>query len=244
MPRVPPVSIVIPALNEERYLPGLLESLANVREPMGVIVVDGNSSDKTIEVARSFESRFSAPSSLLVISSERGISRQRNAGAAVAKNEILAFLDADIIIPSREQYVALISTFAKYNYSVAMPHIIAREPMWQARLIYSAYDIWVRFFMFFGKPHFAGACLLTTKTVFNAIGGFDTTLSVAEDVNYSVRAAKMKFAGILPVRIPVSARRLIRDGYRKMFWTYLREGFIFAVTGKGFKKIPYPFGEC
>ena len=50
LPGVPPASIIIPALNEEKYLPVLLESLRQVSAPMDIIVVDGNSTDGTAQV--------------------------------------------------------------------------------------------------------------------------------------------------------------------------------------------------
>jgi glycosyltransferase involved in cell wall biosynthesis len=86
-------SIVIPTLNEEVYLPKLLQDLTHqTQKSFEVIVVDGKSEDNTKEIALSFAKKlplrfFSTPT--------RNVSFQRNYGSQKAKGEYLLFLDAD-----------------------------------------------------------------------------------------------------------------------------------------------------
>ncbi|MFQ5514485.1 MAG: glycosyltransferase [Myxococcota bacterium] len=87
------LSIIVPAFNEERELPGCLASIGRaVRSAKNVehelIVVDNNSSDGTCDVAR-------AAGAAVVFEPVNQISRARNAGAEVAVGEWLLFLDAD-----------------------------------------------------------------------------------------------------------------------------------------------------
>src|ERR1017187_2222686 len=93
------LSIIIPTLNEEKYLPKLLNSIAlqDFQGKIEVIVVDGNSEDHTIEVAKRFKYKLSDLSILSL--PKRGIGYQRNRGADKAKYKYLLFLDADIILP-------------------------------------------------------------------------------------------------------------------------------------------------
>src|ERR1700744_4037192 len=93
------ISIIIPAYNEEKYLPKLLYSISqqDFEGKMEVIVVDGNSEDKTIDVAKSFRKKISNLSILAL--RKRGISYQRNRGAEKAKYKYLLFLDSDMILP-------------------------------------------------------------------------------------------------------------------------------------------------
>jgi len=91
----PRFSIVIPAFNEEQYLPRLLESIDRARERYGgppdsveVIVADNRSTDATAQIA--------VGHGCVVVSVEkRVIGAVRNGGARVARGEIVAFVDSD-----------------------------------------------------------------------------------------------------------------------------------------------------
>ena len=86
------LSIIIPALNEAGNITALLDSLQPLqRRGAEIIVVDGGSDDDTAELARDRADQ--------VLISERGRARQMNAGAAVARGEILCFLHADSRLP-------------------------------------------------------------------------------------------------------------------------------------------------
>ena len=77
----PRFSIIIPTLNEEKFLPKLLESLTTQTvKDFEVIVVDGQSKDKTVAVAK----RFAGTLQLTVVTSEKpSVSYQRNYGSKV-----------------------------------------------------------------------------------------------------------------------------------------------------------------
>ncbi|MGD2011696.1 MAG: glycosyltransferase [Desulfobacterales bacterium] len=87
---LPEYSIVVPAFNEELYLPQTLGSLrsamATVAMPGEIIVVDNNSTDRTSDVAR----RWGATVAFEAINQ---ISRARNTGARRARGRYLIFVD-------------------------------------------------------------------------------------------------------------------------------------------------------
>lgn len=88
------ISIIIPAYNEERYLPACLDAIARQTErPYEVIVVDNNSSDRTAEVAQRY------PFVKLLHESQQGVVYTRNHGLNAAKGQLLARIDADTILP-------------------------------------------------------------------------------------------------------------------------------------------------
>ena len=99
----PSVSVVIPALDEEKALPEVLESLQRQEgaPPFEVILADGGSADRTA----AFFSEIAAawpqprPASLLVESPRRGRAAQMNAGARAARGDVLLFLHADTLLP-------------------------------------------------------------------------------------------------------------------------------------------------
>src|SRR3989344_7060609 len=85
-------SVVIPTLNEEKYLPKLLKCLREqLDKDFEVIVVDGSSDDKTVERAEGVK---------IIASKKRNVSYQRNLGAKAARGKWLVFLDADVSIPA------------------------------------------------------------------------------------------------------------------------------------------------
>lgn len=84
------LSVIIPALNEEKSLAATLKSAIAV-EPHEIIVVDGGSTDRTREICRGF--------GIEAFSSPRGRARQMNLGARHATGEVLLFLHADTRLP-------------------------------------------------------------------------------------------------------------------------------------------------
>jgi glycosyltransferase involved in cell wall biosynthesis len=85
----PPVTAVVCAYNEQRHLPGCLDSLARVEYPsLQVVVCDDGSTDATLDIAR--RSGFE-----VLALPHGGLSAARNAGLAAATGEIVAYLDAD-----------------------------------------------------------------------------------------------------------------------------------------------------
>ncbi|TDA32072.1 MAG: hypothetical protein DSO04_02890 [Hadesarchaea archaeon] len=104
-----PVSVVIPALEEEKYLPGCLRSLLNgTVVPDEIIVVDSGSRDGTVEIAESFGCRvLYSPKGEFLWGREgsedephiwtTGVAEARNRGGAEARNDVLLFTDADTI---------------------------------------------------------------------------------------------------------------------------------------------------
>lgn len=93
----PTFSIIIPTLNEEKYLPHLLHDLSmQTFTDFEVIVVDGKSKDKTVELAKKTIKRNSLA---IIISPLANVAQQRNLGIQKAQGKWLLFIDADTRIP-------------------------------------------------------------------------------------------------------------------------------------------------
>ena len=92
--RVIDLAIVIPTLNEEKYIGGLLESIARQTiQPAEVVVVDAFSTDKTEEVVSSWKKKI--PQLRFYQIPKDTISKQRNYGVKKSKSAKILFLDAD-----------------------------------------------------------------------------------------------------------------------------------------------------
>lgn len=87
----PSVSIIVPVLNEAVLIGDFLRQLRLVAPTAEIIVIDGGSSDGTKSIAK--------PLADLIISAQRGRASQMNAGAAVARGDVLWFLHADLRVP-------------------------------------------------------------------------------------------------------------------------------------------------
>ncbi|MHA1312850.1 MAG: glycosyltransferase [Candidatus Helarchaeota archaeon] len=97
----PVVSFIIPTFNEEKDIERTLLTIKNQDQtiPHEIIVVDGQSTDRTVEIAKRFAK--------VLISPRRGKTFQVNHAASQAKGEILIFIDADTYLPDnylREVY--------------------------------------------------------------------------------------------------------------------------------------------
>ncbi|SRR5260221_2739940 len=94
MPKIlPGVSVVIPVFNEEQYLPVCLDSLmAQKIKADEIIIVDNNSTDNSVKVAKKYPVR-------IVREKQQGITPTRNRGFNEAKYEIVARTDADTKVP-------------------------------------------------------------------------------------------------------------------------------------------------
>ena len=93
------ISVIIPTLNEEAHLPFLLEHLKR-HNPHEIIIADGGSRDRTVEIA--------AQSGVRVVHAAKGRASQMNLAAASATGEFLLFLHADTMPPP--DYDAIIRT--------------------------------------------------------------------------------------------------------------------------------------
>ena len=102
------VTVVVPARNAQDMLVECLASIAR-QQPTEVILVDGLSTDRTVEIARSFGAR--------VLSDEgRGLPAARSIGARAASTHLVALVDADVILPDGS-LAALIREFRDGGYA-------------------------------------------------------------------------------------------------------------------------------
>lgn len=88
------LSIIIPVFNEQNYLADCLDAIASQSvKPDEVIVVDNNSSDDSLQIARSY------PFVKLVSERRQGIVYARNRGFAAARSDLICRIDADSLLP-------------------------------------------------------------------------------------------------------------------------------------------------
>lgn len=193
------LTVIIPALNEESSI-GETARSALATDGVEVLVVDGGSSDRTVAVA--------AEAGCRVVVANRGRSRQMNAGAALARGEILLFLHADTRLPDR---------FAEYVRTCMSGPAIAGA----FRLQFDSSNMALRCVAWGANqrsrycqlPYGDQAIFLRAET-FYRIGGY-RNWPTFEDYELATCLRKMGNIDLLPVAAISSARRQIKVGIAK-----------------------------
>lgn len=180
----PLISIIIPALNEEKVIGKCLASLAaqNIDcHEFEVFVVDNGSQDSTIEIARGFQNQLN----LSILSKSGNISAARNFGAASAKGQFLAFLDADCCAPSGWLRRAIALMQSGDGGVIGGYHAIPTSSSWIAKSWWGDLARTKKG----AVSYIPSGTLLVSQRVFREIGGFDAGLRTSEDFDLCHRAA-------------------------------------------------------
>ncbi len=184
------VSIIICTLNEEQYLPKLLESLnrQKVSFDYEVLVIDASSTDDTEGVVKKFQAVAFFPLRFVAFN-QRGIARQRNEGAKHGNYEQLLFLDADVVLHDAFLAIAMRQIVAK-KLPIAGTKLYAAESSKAFRAVYSFYsNIYLPITRWF-NPVIHGCSIFVTKQMHTQIGGFKEGI-LFEDFRYGADAAKI-----------------------------------------------------
>lgn len=233
------VSIVIPTLNEAASLGKTLRQLTLLNPPpKEVIVVDSDSEDETIAIAKQNFELFHPETDTQVISCQRrGRSIQMNYGASYTTGEMLCFLHADTLVP--DDLVTIINaTLAKRK--VACGGFIslmsgAQTTRWGISL-HNYLKTYYAPLLF--KPHlfFRGLRLLFGDQVifcrridFWDCGGFDEELPIMEDGDFCLKIIKKGRIYLVNRIVQSSDRRVARWGSWKATVIYLYIGILWGI---------------
>jgi len=229
------VSIVIPTFNEEKMLPILLESIKKQKGvEVEIIVADNNSTDNTRQIAESFGAKIV----------DGGLpAKARNNGSKAATNDIILFLDADVILPAPDFLKKTLFEFNKNDFGIATCEFYPMSKKTIDRLFHQAANFYLKKTHSL-MPHIPGFCIFVRKNIHEKINGFDETLKLAEDHDYAQRATEItKFGFLKSYPIIVSIRRLKRDGRFNVIAKYaLCEAHIFFIGPIRSDIFKYTFG--
>jgi glycosyltransferase involved in cell wall biosynthesis len=198
------ISIIIPALNEAHWLPSLLRDIGDQTfSNHEVIVADAHSTDATRKIA---ESRGCT----VVDGGLPGVGR--NAGARVARGDYLVFLDADVRI-GKDFIEKAFAEFRARRLGLAICTFLPDSRESVAVFLYRTYNVVVRSGEHLWPNVAGGAFLITTRRLFERLGGYDETMMVTEDNDLISRARKISRVGVLhSVQCTASIRRIVKEG--------------------------------
>ena len=194
----PLVSVIIPNYNYAQYLPCALDSvLAQTYSNFEIIVVDDGSQDNSREVLNSY-----GKTARFISQENQGVSEARNRGVRESSGEWVAFLDADDIwLPTKlEKQIHRI--LAEPELGLVHCGVERIEPggaslgWWLDGL-----EGWVfKDILLFQRPVIiaAGSTALVSRAIFEAVGGFDTSLSTSADWDFCYRVAVHRRVGFIP----------------------------------------------
>jgi len=193
-----PVSIIIPMLNEETELPGLLGSLGTLGGQPEILFVDGGSRDRGPALVRQ--------AGLPVVDSPPGRALQMNLGARRARGEVLVFLHADSRLPadSLRAIDAAMSDPAVVGGRLDLVYERAEWPYpWIARLG----NLRSRLTKIFTGDQ----TIFVRRAAFDAVGGYPE-IPLMEDIEFSRRLKRLGRVACLPAPVAGSTRKWRREG--------------------------------
>ncbi|HKS62703.1 MAG TPA: TIGR04283 family arsenosugar biosynthesis glycosyltransferase [Xanthobacteraceae bacterium] len=195
----PSLSIVIPVLDEATTIVAALEAIAPLRAGGSeVIVVDGGSGDDSAALAR--------PLADFVITSTRGRAAQMNAGAALARGDVLLFLHADTRLPDGADRLVLAGlrrskrAWGRFDVTIEGRHralpLVAAAMNWRSRLTGIATG---------------DQAMFVTREAFDSVGGFPDIV-LMEDITLARNLKRVSRPLCLSARVTTSGRRWEQRG--------------------------------
>jgi glycosyltransferase involved in cell wall biosynthesis len=233
-------SIIIPTLNEEKLLPAILCQLtdAGLRKSFNyeIIISDGGSKDKTLEIAKKKADKVCLNKEGIV----QNIAMGRNAGAKAASGDILIFLNGDVLIKDPFSFFSFIeNSFCKSNYAAmtCAVRIPPEEENIGDRLFHGFYNVYFNFLNTIGMGMGRGECQVIRKKVFETTGGNNEALAAGEDFDLFRKIRRLgKVLFSKELIIYESPRRYRKLGYFNVTFSWLKNSVSVVVKNKSISK--------
>ncbi|OIP57193.1 MAG: hypothetical protein COX79_04075 [Candidatus Levybacteria bacterium CG_4_10_14_0_2_um_filter_36_16] len=226
-PQAPKISVVVPAYNEEEFIVRTIKSLVNqTRKDFELIVVDNASTDNTGLVAAQYGAR-------VIREEKKGVANARQTGFMAAKGEIILTTDADTVVP-QDWIEKIIPHFKDENVAAfgGINRLYSGPVTARAGSRYLSTLFWVVDKFLSGGWNLLGSNLSVRKSSFLAIGGFNTALTLGEDVDLSQRIKKVGKVILDPNFLVFSSGRRFRSGLIVGVLTYAPSWFARVVFKK------------
>ncbi len=231
---MPTLSIVIPTFKERDFLDRTLSQFNTLTIPHELIITDGGSTDGTLEIARRYTDK------IVVWDTPRRqtFGEAKNAGAALATGEFIVCIDADVIIPSPQNFFAeMVAEFHAHKELVAMtvPLKPYAENHSVVDALFSAPLNW--FYVIsnnlFRSGNSSGEFQMVRREAFTAIKGFREHLAAGEDNELFRNLATIgRTRSYHKLCVTHSLRRPHKLGWLRTYSIWNKNGIHVALRGK------------
>ena len=203
----PTISIIIPVLNEEKYIKDVLFAIstnAGTNRIKEILVVDGGSTDQTVANAQEYGA--------IVINSKKGRATQMNLGATKATGDVLYFIHVDTLPP--KDFDSAILNEIQDGFEVGC---------FQMR--FNSNSPFLKFFAWCTRINHqicrgGDQSLFITSKLFQQLKGFNENYVIYEDNEFIRRVYKLKPFKIISSAVTTSARRYEERGEVRLQWHF------------------------
>lgn len=229
----PRISVLIPTLNEGKYLEATLFHI-KMQKPYEIIIGDSSSTDNTVAVAKKYGAK-------IVKTRKRGsASYGRNAAASIAKGDVFVFIDADTIL--YPNFLDVIKKdFSNPRLAGWTSNFFAFSPKFRDQILFQLASRSIEILTNYAKkPHAAGFTIAVRRDVFRKIGGFNESLNAMEDHDFAMRVGRHgKFKFSTETCVFSSVRRLNKWGRLGLVKKYSSIYLKYFLRGGSVGKIKY-----
>ncbi len=210
------LSIVVPTLNEEKLLEGMLRQFTGERKQrfrLEVIVSDGGSSDATLTIARRYADEVVENTG----GTRQTIALGRNLGAERSKGDTLVFLNADTLIDDPDLFFERLVDALDDRATIAATcrvEVFPEDRRFSDAVFHGFFNWLFRMMNVVGMAMGRGECHVVRRAVFMAAHGYDPTIAAGEDYDLFRRLGRMgRIVYFDDMVVYESPRRFRRYGY-------------------------------
>lgn len=220
----PYISIIVTAFNEEKYLSTCLEHLSHQtypRENYEIVVVDNNSTDNTVAIAKKYGAR-------VITEKKQGYVFALNTGMLAGNGEIIAVTDADTKVA--KNWLAVIALAFSDETVVGVTGIGQLDSGSKFFVLFGKYFylMFAQLHFWIGKPHMGGPDLAVRKSALVQVGGLDTKFLMSPDVDLGMRLKKVGKVLLLKDMYVITSARRLEKNFIKAMYEYTK-GYVCAI---------------
>ncbi|MHB8660740.1 MAG: glycosyltransferase family 2 protein [Minisyncoccota bacterium] len=233
MSTAPIISIIIDTLKEEDYLERTLRNFATLIIPHEIIITDGGSTDRTLDIARKYTNK------IVVWNKPRRqtFGEAKNAGAAIASGKFFTFIDADVLIPEPQTFFGeMLAVFEKKPRLVAMTVPLEPWPENHSR-VDAFFCMPLNWFYIIANNilhsgNASGEFQMVRADAFRAEGGFKERLVAGEDNElFRELANRGRTLSYWRLHACHSLRRAHKLGWARLYGSWIKNGLFVMLRG-------------
>ena len=212
------LSIITPVLNGEDFIESNIKAILELKVPFEHIIVDGCSSDRTIEIISLY------PHVKLIIQNDNGgMYSAINMGIKEAKGDYVTYVNCDDIIDP-DNFSVMYKTISNSDYDFIYSDGFLKYSKSGKLKFFKSSNYLFRFFLKNGIMPFTQPCSIYTKSIFNTVGGFDyKNYNWCGDLDFFRKVIFLKGVRIKYIKLPTVTFLIHSNSLTSLNYTSLYE---------------------